>query len=593
MDNFWNLNDLYVSFDHPQFTRDIEQLQRLIGDLKNWSDNNLNNYEEIKSKIVFFVDFENNYLKKYNLLFQFCSLSSSVDTTNKEAIHYREKLIKINSKHFELAVRFSHWIANIEDLPDLAARQEVIEDHLEYLLETQRLCAYLLPVEQETLLYHLKLTGSLAWQNLQKLLTSTLTGQIEINGELKYLPINEIQNYYLHPDKNLRKQAYYSELEAYSKIEHSVAGCINSIKGESIITSTLKGFKSPLEKVLIKSRMDQEILDALLNSINNNLDIFDDYFKFKASVLGGSEGLSWYDLFAPITEDSNVYTITQARDIIVSSLGQFSQPMKSFVQKAFDQSWIDFEIREGKVGGAFCSNVQSINQSRILVNFKGNVKNLITLAHELGHAYHGYCLANQTMLNSSYPMPLAETASIFNECLFAENTRTVLREQDILVIKESLISNAAQVIVDIYSRFLFESQLFDLRRQGPLSVEDLKKIMIDSQLKAYRNNLDKSTYHPYRWVNKPHYYRTDIDFYNFPYAFGLLFAKGLFSHYQNDKIKFISVYDELLSSTGKKSIDEVGNELNINFKSADFWDRCFNIIAGEIRDFLNLYENFK
>lgn len=141
-------------------------------------------------------------------------------------------------------------------------------------METQRLCAYLLPVEQETLFYHLKLTGSLAWQNLQKLLTSTLTGQIEINGELKYLPINEIQNYYLHPDKNLRKQAYYSELEAYSKIEHSVAGCINSIKGESIITSTLKGFKSPLEKVLIKSRMDQEILDALLNSINKIIQIF-------------------------------------------------------------------------------------------------------------------------------------------------------------------------------------------------------------------------------------------------------------------------------------------------------------------------------
>ena len=593
MNNIWNLDDLYVSFEHTKFTKDIEKLQKLIGDLENWSDNNLDNEEDRKDKIVFFINFENNYLKIYNLLFQFCSLCLSVDTSDEMAIHYREKLIKINSKHFELTVRFSHWLANIEDLPQLAVHQEIIDEHLEYLLETQRLCAYLLPVEQESLVYQLKITGSFAWQNLQKLLTSTLTGKIEINGELKYLPINEIQNYYFHPDKNLRKQAYNSELEAYSKIEYPVASCINSIKGESIMISVLKGFKSPLEKVLVKSRMDQEILDALLNSIKNNLYIFDDYFRFKASILSNSESLTWYDLSAPIIETTSVYSIQQARDLIVNSLGQFSDRLDSFIQQAFDRSWIDFKIREGKVGGAFCSNLQSINQSRILVNFKGNVKNLITLAHELGHAYHGYCLANQTMLNSSYPLPLAETASIFNECLFAENTRTFLDDQDILVIKENLIANAAQVIVDIYSRFLFESQLFDLRSQGPLSVEELKKIMIDSQGKAYRNNLDKSTYHPYRWVNKPHYYRTDIDFYNFPYAFGLLFAKGLFSHYQHDKIKFASVYDEILSGTGKKSIDEVGHKLNINFKTADFWDKCFSIISGEIKDFLDLYQNFK
>jgi oligoendopeptidase F len=215
---------------------------------------------------------------------------------------------------------------------------------------------------------------------------------------------------------------------------------------------------------------------------------------------------------------------------------------------------------------------------------------MTTLAHELGHGYHGHCLKDTSLLNSRYPMPLAETASIFAETIIINGALKNATEEEAFSILETSISDAGQVIVDIYSRFLFESEVFKRRNDSSLSVNELKEIMKNAQKEAYGNGLDHTILHDSMWINKPHYYSADRHFYNFPYAFGLLFAKGLYSEYLNRGEAFVNEYDNLLEATGKNNIVDVGKVMNIDVTCVDFWRSSLDLIKKDIEKFVKLVD---
>jgi oligoendopeptidase F len=224
-----------------------------------------------------------------------------------------------------------------------------------------------------------------------------------------------------------------------------------------------------------------------------------------------------------------------------------------------------------------------------MANFNGSFSNMTTLAHELGHAYHGFNLKDESILNSSYPMPIAETASIFCETIVVNASLKEANSIDekIAILEES-ISSSGQVIVDILSRFLFESEVFERRKDHPLTVKELNEIMLDSQKKAYGDSLDENYLHPYMWINKSHYYSADLSFYNFPYAFGLLFSKGLYARYLDDKETFVKQYDALLRETGKNNIYEVAKMMDVDVHDKNFFKSSLNLIEKEIDMYLKL-----
>ncbi|MDG2845115.1 M3 family metallopeptidase, partial [Vibrio parahaemolyticus] len=207
------------------------------------------------------------------------------------------------------------------------------------------------------------------------------------------------------------------ELESYKKIEDASSAAINGIKGEVITVTDLRGYKSPLHETLIKSRMDEETLNAMLEAMNESLGIFHKYYKKKAELLGHKGSLPFYDLFAPVGNNDRTFSYEEAMNYIIDNFRTFSDRLADFVKNAYDNNWLDVEPRKGKRGGAFCYNLHCIGQSRIMANFNGSFSNMTTLAHELGHAYHGFNLKDESILNSSYPMPIAETASIFCETI--------------------------------------------------------------------------------------------------------------------------------------------------------------------------------
>jgi len=272
----------------------------------------------------------------------------------------------------------------------------------------------------------------------------------------------------------------------------------------------------------------------------------------------------------------------------VDNFRTFSDKLADYAAHAFDNRWIDAEPREGKRGGAFCENLHTIGESRILANFDGSFSNMTALAHELGHGYHGACLIKEEFLNSNYPMPIAETASIFCETIVKEAALESASDEEAFSILENDISDSAQVIVDIMSRFIFESEVFRRREEGSLSVNELKEIMIDAQKQSYGNGLDHDFLHPYMWLCKPHYYSADYNFYNFPYAFGLLFSKGLYAEYMKRGKEFVPDYDRMLSMTGKLDIVDVAKVMNIDIRKADFWRSSLELIRKDIDKFIRL-----
>lgn len=592
MDMRWSLDELYTSFESKEYIGDLERLDELIKDFADWSEKNLKTTEKAAHKIETYLKKLIDLTNLFTKLISFASLTSAVDAKNELALKYLDKLQIKYTETTKPFNQFKSFIASIDDLDRVIETSEFLKEHSFYLNEIKLDTKYQLSQEEEILIAKMKNTGSKAWAKLQNMVTSTLLVDIEIDGEVKNLPLPVVRNMAYSADKNLRKKAYEAELKAYEKIEETSAACLNGIKGEVITLCELRGYKSPLEETLIKSRMDEDILNAMFTAIKESLPAFHKYFRKKAELLGHKNGLPFYDLFAPIGSMNRTFTYEEAREYIVNNFRTFSHKLAAFADRAFENKWIDAEPREGKRGGAFCSNLHPIKESRIMANFDGSFSNVITLAHELGHGYHGLCLTEESILNSKYPMPLAETASIFCETIVVNAALEEASEEEKLSILEASLQDAGQVIVDIYSRFLFEDEVFERRKDHSLTVKELKDMMLEAQKKAYGNGLDHAYLHPYMWVNKSHYYSAERNYYNFPYAFGQLFSKGLYVKYLENKEAFVKKYDEFLRETGKNNINDVAKIMDIDVYSVDFYRSSLNLIEEGIEKFVELADKY-
>ena len=589
----WSLDELYTSFESEEYSLDIKKLDKQIEEMIKWAENNFKSMDDPINSIEGYLKKSMEFSALYTKLMGYANLSLSVDAKNQNALQSMEKLQMKATKITKPNVQFQKFIGQLDNLDEIINASELLKEHYFYLNQIRDRNKYLLSEKEEVLISKMQNTGSTAWAKLQNMLSSTLMVDIKLNGEVKQLPLPIIRNMAYDKDKDIRITAYNAELEAYKKIQESSAACLNGIKGEVLTTSKLRGYESPLEETLIQSRMDEETLNAMLSAIEEALPVFHKYYRKKGEILGHSNGLPFYDLFAPVGQVNKTYSYKEAQDYIVENFRTFSDKLADFANNAFNNKWIDAEPREGKRGGAFCFNLHPIKESRILANFNGSFSNVITLAHELGHGYHGLCLQKTSILNSRYPMPIAETASIFSETIVMNAALSEVDNREKLSILESYISDAGQVIVDIYSRFLFEKELFERRQSHSPSVEELKEMMINAQKSAYGHGLDPDYLHPYMWINKSHYYSAGRNYYNFPYAFGLLFSKGLYVKYLEDKSAFVNKYDDFLAATGKNNIVDLGKIMDIDVHSIDFFRASLKLIEKDIETFIQLADELE
>ena len=584
----WSLKELYTSFESEEFKIDMDKLTSKINEVNEWANEIIKDNNDILVKLE-------EYIKRYSKLTEliskigaFIELSISVNTKDAEALRYSDIFEKKLTHMVEASTKLERYISTIDNIDCIIERSELLKAH-EYILKSiVEQSKYLLTDKEESIIANMKNTGSNAWSKLKDNLISSLMVEMREDDEVKEYPLTVVLNMAEDKSEEVRKKAYEAEIESYKKVEEGVAAALNGIKGEVLTICDFRGYKSPLEKTLLDSRMDEESLNAMLDAMKESLPVFRRYLRRKAEMLGHKNGLPFYDLYAPISNADMKFTYDEGAKFVVKNFRTFSDNLGDFAQKAIDNNWIDVEPREGKVGGAFCAGLHFIGESRILLNYGGSFGDVVTMAHELGHGFHGECLKNETILNSEYPMPIAETASTFCETIIKKAAIKEADKDEALAILEAEICDCTQVIVDIYSRFLFEKSVFEARKESSLTVEKIKELMLKAQREAYGDGLDPEYLHPYMWAWKPHYYDANYNYYNFPYSFGLLFAKGLYAEYLNKGNSFTSEYERLLSITGKNKIADITKEVGIDIHNKEFWRNSLKTIEEDIEYFIEL-----
>lgn len=593
----WDLSNVYSGLEGADYRSACERLSQGLDEIEQLFDRRgvrrlaqppAEANADLAKTLADILDRMNDLARLYETLESFVYAFVSTNSYDTVAQHEMSRLEILDVRRRKIYVRLQGWIGSLAHLlSQLIERNECLERHRFFLLDTARQSQYLMTEDLEGLAAELCVDAGAAFGKLQGNVTSQLKVDFEREGRVERLPITVVRNLSFDPDPEVRRRAYQAELTGWDSIKTTVAACLNSVKGTALTLARRRGRSSVLDAALDENRVDQATLEALLGAIREAFPVFRRYLSAKARKLAKPR-LAWWDLFAPLGSAHTTFTWRHARDFIVDQFGSFSEDLSDFAATAFDRRWIDGEPRDGKRGGAFCMAVVGVDESRILANFDGSFEQVSTLAHELGHGYHNHCQKGLEPLRRGAPSTLAETASIFCETLIAEAALNEAGPDEQLMILEAQLCNAAQVCLDISSRFLFESRLLERRTGSELSAEELCELMRAAQGETYGEAVDPTTYHPFMWLWKPHYYSYEHNFYNFPYAFGHLFGLGLFAVYQAEGSSFVPRYRELLRRTGQEYAAPLAAQFGIDITHREFWRQSLSIVARQVERFEDL-----
>ncbi len=590
----WDLTNVYPSLESEKFKAAVTDYKKQVASLEKFFKNKLNKtgtktpLKELASLVGQAIDRINKIETLSATIAPFIYSYFTTDSRNKLAAKSLSEFEQASLPMNKLMTEFKAWLGKVADkLDKVIALDKSAAAHAFMLKEAAEQSKYLMSNELEALAAEMSLSGGNAFEKLQGTVTSQLSVDFELDGKVQKMPMPALINLRSHPDEATRHRAYEAENKAWKEVKETLAACLNGVKGEANTLDKRRGRKDAIHSSLEAARIDRKTLEAMLAAMEGSFPMFRKYFKAKAKKIG-KEKLAWWDVFAPLGKTDKVYSFEEARDFVLDNFDKFSPDLCAFAKRAFDNNWIDAEQRDGKRGGAFCMNVAGVKESRILSNFDGSFDQVSTLAHELGHAFHNECAyqAKKTALQQLTPMTLAETASTMCETIVTEAVLATTKDvQEELAVLEAQIQGAGQVVVDIYSRYLFEKEVFERRDQSELSADDFNEIMERAQKATYGDGLDERYLQKFMWTWKPHYYSPSLSFYNYPYAFGLLFATGLYAIYQQRGADFVEDYKNLLASTGEATAANLAKRFGIDIRKRKFWDDSLAIIGKRIDRF--------
>ncbi len=463
---------------------------------------------------------------------------------------------------------------------------------IEFFLHDRRRNAEVrLPKDQEMLAAQLGVDGIHAWGRLYDRISGELRVDVMERGELVKKSVGQIQ--FDSPQRTVRENNFFAANKAWDTIADTCADALNHICGTRLTVYRQLGIDH-LEVPCRLNRIRRETLDAMWKAVSERKSCLLNYLKTKAAAFG-LDKLAWYDLAAPYpakTEpgSSSEIVYDDACDLIIKTFTDFSPDFGEFARQALDNRWVEVENRTGKRQGGFCTDFAAKKQSRIFMTYTNSADSMSTLAHELGHAYHSFVLRDQPLLLQDYPMNLAETASTFAEAVLGEqrlNRSTSKGEQ--LEILDVMLSDSVAFLMNIHARFIFEDGFHQQRGEGEIPAQKLTEMMVAAQKDAYLDGLSDDGWNPNFWISKLHFYISGWPFYNFPYTFGYLLSLGVYALGKDGGGDFPKQYRELLIATGcKDAEDAVQSTLGYDLTTAEFWNKCLDIVEQRVDRFVEL-----
>jgi oligoendopeptidase F len=513
---------------------------------------------------------------KFEGVSRYCNLMYSADSTNDVAK-------QLNDASRRATMKTSQTLAfiNIELGKLLAANPPLVTDstlaeYRHYLEKILRRAPHMLSERDEQLIILKDKNGINAWQQFQGDWLSTRTFDIEIDGKMKTLPYGEIIGFYQSPDRNLRRQSYQIVHEGLGKDEGIWASAIRSVCEDHLQMCELRKYPNPMMQSIISNDVDQEIIDSLLKTVENNVGLHQRYLVLKAKLMELTK-LANYDLNAPLPNAPKMeYNWKESQGAVTTAYVGFDGEIGDWINDMYERRHIDGAVRKGKRSGAFCSPWFSGKSAYVLQSFTGNVGDAFTQAHELGHAIHDY-LGSRAQKPSNFEVGscMAETASVFGELLLTEQmlaeAKTKEEKQAILA---SVLDRFCIVVFQVSARAFFEQSIYETIKQGKfLDGKTAAKLWVAARDKMYGDSVEWLDEMQWQWVTPPHYFMANYRFYNYPYVYAQLFVFALYRLYKEQGKDFVPKLKKLLASGSTKSPRELALEIGLDITDQTFWEK--------------------
>jgi oligoendopeptidase F len=573
----WDLSRYFPAFNGPEMLQFKEAICSVVAALQKTAASlpvlNMASTPDWEAVLLQHED----VMRRMSHLSSYVGCLAASDARNEAFLKEEAELTLMRAEITKVRIEFLRAFkeADLESFADLTSRP-ALKDAENYLKRLREEARRAMSTDKEVLATDLGVDGMQAWGRLYDTLSSKLEFDMLFpDGTHKRLPMSQRRSFQDHPDRRVRKAAFEGGNQAWQTVEDTAAAALNAIAGTRLTLNRHRGVDHFLDIALFQAAISRKTLDAMFAALMANLEIPRRILYLKAKHMG-RQSVAWYDLGAPLdlpgqeslSWENAKSMVGQSFTRAYPSLGDF------FNRQVIAKNWVDWEPRAGKRPGGFCTSSMLSKESRIFMTYNESLGDVLTLAHESGHAYHGLMMRDMRPYARGYPMTLAETASTFGEQVLMNgmlDDPSVPDRQKALILDVE-IGHGAIYLLDIPVRYEFEKAFYEERPSGPLSVSRLKELMVETQRRVLGNVLEPGGEDPYFWASKLHFYITGLTFYNFPYTFGYLLSRGLYRMFENEGSKFLPKYEEFLRLAGSDTAENVVKQtVGEDIEKPDFW----------------------
>jgi oligoendopeptidase F len=573
----WDLTTYFPAFNGAEMLqfkeairKDVAVMQRAAASLPVLDSASAADWEAL------FLQHE-DIMRRMSHLGSYVGCLASSDARNEAYLKEEAELTRSRAEISKVRIEFLRAVkaADDESFTTLTARPALrgAENYLNRLREEARRA---MSTDKEVLATELGVDGMQAWGRLYDTISSKLEFEMTFpDGTRKRLPMSQRRSLLDHPDRGVRKAAFDGGNAAWQSIEDTAASALNAIAGTRLTLNRHRGVDHFLDIALFQAAITRKTLDALFEALRINPDIPRSILELKAKFTG-QKTIAWYDLGAPLDLPGHESLSWDGAKTLVGDSFTRAYPAlgRFFTEQIIAKNWVDWEPRAGKRPGGFCTSSMLSKESRIFMTYNESLGDVLTLAHESGHAYHGSVMRDIRPYGRGYPMTLAETASTFGEQVLINGLLDDpnIPDRQKAQILDIEIGHGAIYLLDIPVRYEFEKAFYEERAGGPLSVSRLKELMVGTQRRVLGNVLESGGEDPYFWASKLHFYITGLTFYNFPYTFGYLLSRGLYRMFKKEGAKFLPRYEEFLRLAGSDTAQNVVQRtVGQDIEKPDFW----------------------
>lgn len=563
----WDLSDLYDSAKDPQLSSDKEKVLQLSDALAEKYRGNIGGLSAQEFKLM--LDEYEEVLDLSGKIGSFAYLQWSTDTGNSE---YGKLVAETNELSSEISQKLVfldvEWLGLPSDKAKALIESDELQKYKHYLESSRRYKQHILEEKQEQILSAKSVTGRSAWV---RYFDETLgAAKFELDGE-EYSE-QEVLSKLHESDRDLRKRAHASLTNTFRDLSRSLTFVFNTLLADKATNDKLRKYESWIDSRNLANQTDQKTVDALIDAVTSKYDLVQRYYKLKQELLGLDE-MKDYDRYAPIIENEASIKWKEAEEMVMDSYTNFHPQMGEITQKFFDKNWIDAAIKPGKRGGAYSASTVPSVHPYVFMNFNGKIRDVQTLAHELGHGVHQYLSRQQGVLQSSTPLTTAETASVFGEMLVFQKLKKELDDpKEKLALLIGKIDDTIATVFRQISMNRFENAMHTARREeGELTTERFSELWVEQQKALYGDSVSLTDEYGIWWSYIPHFLHTPG--YVYAYAFGELLVLALYEEFTQRPDGFAERYLELLSAGGSEWPEDLIAKMGLDITQPDFWNK--------------------